>query len=371
MAFPEMHKSHLRAEPAARGHLPASIPARPADRNRGAIRLPRTDSGELSLLRGQAFAQVAGWSAARCRLLADSRNPAGAGPTHEFSSADKQWVVSLTREFLALTCRHYERWERFRDTLRGPLDALLEIYTPSFYTRVGLRYIDLIRRSVLGLDQVGWDQLLKPWVAGPFGSPEIASTVEHAASDFLIAVPEIESRLRVRHGVVLHPDSQESCYLIDADFFDERRTEITDVFPRFDALNRQAGLFFRWCIRDRLHEAMRPPSPCLKRRARVSMAASKPAAGGWGSDELPSEHPFLGNNRRSGGAGVDADPHSLPLAFEPDTRQGSQRSSGITLRDVAVLSRARSGDDRAATSRVHTRELGATYDRPPFHIAED
>jgi len=184
--------------------------------------------------------------------------PLGLGPTHEFSSADKQWVVSLTREFLALTCRRYERWERFRDMLRGPLDALLEIYTPSFYTRVGLRYIDLIRRSVLGLDQVGWDQLLKPWVAGPFGSPEIASTVEHAASDFLIAVPEIESRLRVRHGVVLHPDSQESCYLIDADFFDERRTEITDVFPRLDALNRQAGLFFRWCIRDRLHEAMRP-----------------------------------------------------------------------------------------------------------------
>ena len=80
------------------------------------------------------------------------------------------------------------------------------------------------------------------------------------------------------------------------------------------------------------------------------MAASKPAAGGWGSDEPPSEHPFLGNNRRTGSAGVDADPHSLPLAFEPDTRQGSQRSSGIALRDVAVLSH----DARPDTSPFET-----------------
>ena len=184
--------------------------------------------------------------------------PLGLGPTHEFSSVDKQWVVSLTREFLALTCRRYERWERFRDLLRGPLGALLEIYAPSFYTRVGLRYIDLIRRSVLGMGHVGWDELLKPWVAGPFGSPEVSRDVAHAASDFLIALAETDSSLRVRHGIVLQPGSQEHCYLIDADFFDERRTETTNVFPRLDALNRQAGLFFRWCIRDRLHEAMRP-----------------------------------------------------------------------------------------------------------------
>ena len=182
----------------------------------------------------------------------------GQGPTHEFSSADKQWVISLTREFLALTCRRYERWERFREMLRRPLEALLAIYAPSFYTRIGLRYIDLIQRSVLGLSNVGWDELLEPWIAGPFGSPVVSRDVAHAASDFLIALPETDSSLRVRHGIVRQPDSQEVCYLIDGDFFHERQTETTNVFSRLDALNRQAGLFFRWCIRDRLHEAMRP-----------------------------------------------------------------------------------------------------------------
>jgi uncharacterized protein (TIGR04255 family) len=178
--------------------------------------------------------------------------------THEFTSADRYWTLSLTREFIALTCRRYERWERFRDRLRSPLEALIELYEPPFYTRIGLRYRDVIRRSELGLGDTSWGNLLQPWIAGALGSPDVAGSVGHAIGEFLIRLSAPQSFARANHGLVLHPDTGETCYLIDADFFDDQQTEISNAISKLDYFNRQAGLFFRWCIQDRLHEAMRP-----------------------------------------------------------------------------------------------------------------
>ena len=53
--------------------------------------------------------------------------------------------------------------------------------------------------------------------------------------------------------------------MIDADFYDDKQTELANALTRLDSLNKQSGYFFRWCIRERLHTAMRPqliPSNC-------------------------------------------------------------------------------------------------------------
>src|SRR5262249_12393586 len=55
----------------------------------------------------------------------------------DFTSADQLWTVTLNRDFLALTCRRYERWEEFKAHLEGPLSALTELYSPAFFTRIG------------------------------------------------------------------------------------------------------------------------------------------------------------------------------------------------------------------------------------------
>jgi uncharacterized protein (TIGR04255 family) len=185
--------------------------------------------------------------------------PFGAGQTaREFASKDENWTLSLTRDFLALTCRRYERWERFKDRLRAPLAALQDLYAPAFFTRIGLRYRDIIRRSVLGLDQVGWAELLRPWVAGAFASPDAGTDVERTGHEMLIRLPDNRSRVQVHHGLVEDATSGEPCYVIDADFFDDQQTEPPHALERLDFLNKQARLFFRWCIQERLHEAMRP-----------------------------------------------------------------------------------------------------------------
>ncbi len=182
----------------------------------------------------------------------------GGETAHNFTSRDEKWMVSLTRDFLALTCHPYDRWENFLAHLHGPLAALQDVYAPALYTRIGLRYRDVIRRSALGLDNAGWADLLQPWVASAYGSPEVAGAVEHVANQLLVRLPDGSGQVRVRYGTNLDEATQETCYVIDADFFSEQQTELSHAQDRLDYFNKQAHRLFRWCIREPLHTAMVP-----------------------------------------------------------------------------------------------------------------
>jgi uncharacterized protein (TIGR04255 family) len=185
--------------------------------------------------------------------------PSGFGRTvHEFGSRDAKWTLCLARDFLAVRCLSYDRWENFVAHLRRPLEALREVYRPAFFSRLGLRYRDVIRRSILGLERAPWAELLQPAVAGALACSEIAADIEHAAQELLMRLPDSRSQVHVHHGLTVDPRTQEPCYVIDADFFNQQQSELSDALERLNFLNHQSRLFFRWCIRDRLHQAMRP-----------------------------------------------------------------------------------------------------------------
>lgn len=178
--------------------------------------------------------------------------------SHEFTSTDRTWTLRLSREFLALTCRSYERWENFHEQLRRLADALNTVYHPALFTRLGLRYRDVIRRSRLHLEETPWSELLQPGISGVLGIPDTAPSVQNAASNFVIHLPQEGAHVQVSAGLARDSQTNEIAFMIDADFFTDKQTECSDVFNHLNALNRQAGNFFRWCITDRLHEAMQP-----------------------------------------------------------------------------------------------------------------
>jgi uncharacterized protein (TIGR04255 family) len=181
-----------------------------------------------------------------------------ASTAYDFTSADEKWTLSLSRDFLALTTSRYERWEAFREHLDGALRALMEHYSPAFFTRVGLRYRDIIRRSALGLEGKDWKELLRSHIAGALASTDVAAEVEHTGHEILMRLPDGQSHVLAHHGLVQDAGTKEVCYLIDCDFFLQRKTETTDALRRLNFLNHNGRLFFRWCITDRLHEAMGP-----------------------------------------------------------------------------------------------------------------
>jgi uncharacterized protein (TIGR04255 family) len=179
---------------------------------------------------------------------------------YEFASADGAWRVALTQDALSLTALRYERWEDFKRMFRPAIDALVSFYRPAFYSRIGLRYVDLVRRSTLGLAGVGWPELVAPHVLGVL-STELAAQVQSAFGEAVLDLGGA-GQVRLRHGLRRDdaggPSEPEECYLIDADFFVESRTETQHVDTALDALNQQSGRLFRWCIQPQLHERMDP-----------------------------------------------------------------------------------------------------------------
>jgi uncharacterized protein (TIGR04255 family) len=179
---------------------------------------------------------------------------------YDFISEDGLWTLSLTADSLALTCRSYERWEEFKIWMALALDALERTYQPQTFLRLGLRYLDVVQRSQLGLDGVAWPELLAGPLVGELASPDIGSDIEDVTHEFVFRLNDAyESRVRVRHGFVqTEDDTGEICYLVDSDFYTDEKVERSNADKILDEYNRYARRFFRWCISEQLHTAMDP-----------------------------------------------------------------------------------------------------------------
>ncbi len=177
---------------------------------------------------------------------------------YEFSSEDGNWVINLTRTFIALTANNYTRWEDFVEKFTLPMNALVDIYKPTSYTRVGLRYIDVIRRSRLTLSDVCWSELLKPYILGILGSSDIGNQVKNFESRYEVGLEDEKSVVRIVTQFVEAIDNGELCYRIDSDFFNTSKTEIEDALSVLEYFNSQGSRLIQWCITDLLHEAMEP-----------------------------------------------------------------------------------------------------------------
>lgn len=179
---------------------------------------------------------------------------------HRFLTEDSSRFISLTREFLAVADRKYTRWEDFRREIELAKTALEEEYPPAFYSRIGLRYVDIIDKVDLGLGDEPWDSLMNSSIAGILGAKELYHAVRQIYGEALMecddeTVPRGFARLR--HGLVERPDGGQ-VYRIDADFFTTERSTGDDVSRVLERFNRLAGNFFRWAITPKLQEALEP-----------------------------------------------------------------------------------------------------------------
>ncbi len=174
-----------------------------------------------------------------------------------FGSSDGVWKVNLNREFVAISCTKYQKWDDFRARLLSVLEHLDNIYSPSFYTRVGLRYRNVIDREGLGLGEVPWRDLFETHLAAELAS-DMADSVLHNQHQLLVELPDKEGRVRILHGIVQQPQKPEQVYVIDDDFFTEERVEKSDAAKTLDTFNRHSGGLFRSFIKEELHRAMGP-----------------------------------------------------------------------------------------------------------------
>lgn len=174
---------------------------------------------------------------------------------HEFVSDGSPWKLNLTRNFLALTTTEYRGWTEFRDRFQFALDALVEVYQPILFTRIGLRYTDVIVRSKLGLDGANWSDLIEEHVLGILGS-SVRDNVEHAEAAFEVALKGCEGHVRVITRTVKSVESGEGCFMIDSDFYSTIKAKVEESVPRLNSFHAVAFRLFRWCITEKLNNAL-------------------------------------------------------------------------------------------------------------------
>jgi uncharacterized protein (TIGR04255 family) len=178
--------------------------------------------------------------------------------SYAFTSENRAWTLTLAKDGLSLTCRQYRRWEEFRVRLGAALESFARAYRPTFFLHTCVRYKNSIRRGPLGLATTPWSALVRPWVSGPLDPADTSSDVEAMQTRSVIRLPDGVGRVEATGALGVHQPSMEPAFIIEAHVYHEDRKVLNDVLPRLDALNRQAGSFFRWCITDELHRAMRP-----------------------------------------------------------------------------------------------------------------
>jgi uncharacterized protein (TIGR04255 family) len=180
---------------------------------------------------------------------------------YSFLTEDRATTLNLAPDGILLSTSRYTRWESFWRMLQEPIRALVDIYRPSFFTRVGLRYTNVINRESLGLAEIPWSRLLRREILGELALPQFERALDRLANRSLrLKLPEDLGSVLLQHGLAIvagAPPSQLS-YLIDMDFSNEPRMELGNATPTLDRFHELAGNAFRWTITPELYNAMGP-----------------------------------------------------------------------------------------------------------------
>lgn len=121
-----------------------------------------------------------------------------------FTNRDKTRSVILARDFVILATSVYENFEEFVTTFGTALEILKEICSPEFSSRLGLRYVDLIRPAA----GESIDTYLQPGIRGlPPADLGVSSILHQMQFRAQTPVGVLSVRLwQNRDGRVLPPD---------------------------------------------------------------------------------------------------------------------------------------------------------------------
>lgn len=187
-------------------------------------------------------------------------NPLSSSSTsknYEFASEDGKWKLNLTRTFLALTTSDYQTWEVYIKKLTKPLQALIKEYKLDFFTRVGLRYVDVFCRSDLGLEHKEWKDLIEPQFLGLLGS-DLSNSVQSYNSVNEIMCENGSTVLKVASNIVKKVSSNEECFLLDSDIYTIGNTKVNEFNEKIDYMHARTSRLMRYAIKKLLHESMEP-----------------------------------------------------------------------------------------------------------------
>lgn len=180
---------------------------------------------------------------------------------YEFISEDGKWKINLTRTFLSISTTDYSTWEQLLEKLKTPLKAFEDEYQPAFYSRIGLRYVDVFCRSKVGLEGCAWSELIATPFLGLMGS-EVAEYVNDMNNVYEIRCDDNQSMIRINTKLVKKIPTNEQCFMMDSDVFTTGKVTIENAVEKLNYLHDRSSRLVRFAITDKMHERMEPEELC-------------------------------------------------------------------------------------------------------------
>ena len=179
---------------------------------------------------------------------------------YSFISADGLWKLNRTNSFIALSTLRYPRWEDFAQRLDKPLAEFIQIYQPSFFERLGLRYVNAFSRKALNLEGSAWSDLIAPAFLGILAEQDVdEKAVGKCSLDVEMALEDCRLKLHAGPGLLGGGKKDpEPKFILDGDFSLPGSTAADKVPQLLGDLHQYAVRFFHGAITPELHEAMGP-----------------------------------------------------------------------------------------------------------------
>lgn len=200
---------------------------------------------------------------ARQETVTPSQKPATQVTNHHFISADNRWKVNLTQDFISLSTLQYTSWEDFARQLDKVLAAFIQVYNPAFFQRVGLRYVNLISRKRLALEDHNWTELIAPAYCGPMLQEDVREDMFSSCMLDFAVTPDSSCVAHIRSGpshIKVNnpnaPQDPEMKFLLDIDASMSGQLPCTLAAGALETLHIHAGRLFEGAITDTLRNAM-------------------------------------------------------------------------------------------------------------------
>ena len=184
---------------------------------------------------------------------------------YHFLSADGQWKLNVTRDFIALSTLRYPGWEDFARQLDKPLAAFIRLYKPAYFQRVGLRYLNIISRARLGLEGRNWAELIAPAYTAPLREGDVGEErFLNCASDVTVKLDSsCQAKIhagpgRIKNNAPGAVQDPEVKFIFDMDLFMAGNTPCTLAAAALETLHGHAGRIFEGALTDTLRDAMDP-----------------------------------------------------------------------------------------------------------------
>ncbi len=171
---------------------------------------------------------------------------------HVFRSTKGDWSISLRQSMFALETKKYKDYEGFKRRVANVVSAASKVIDSDFFTRVGLRYV-----NVVDVGENPANDWINERLVGPLKDSAFMQVHDYSGK---ILMQSDDGGALLQHGIRFSnlgkgENAAPPAYVIDIDIF-RNDVLVADYEAVLDRMHQQAFDIFDWAIGEKLRERL-------------------------------------------------------------------------------------------------------------------